>query len=99
VPVIVKEEPVPVIAKSVPEPVIVKEEPVPVIVKEEPVPVIAKSVPEPSEPASATAPIPIPQKSVIQTTTIVQEQDPATFVEKNDLLRNEKKNRSKSNKR
>ena len=46
--------------------------------------------PEPS------APIPIPVKPVIQTAA-PKEQDPATFVEKNDFLpRNDKKNRSKS---
>ena len=86
------------------EPVFIKQEPKPepkaelVVIKSDPEPV-KPLPPKPSGPKPDIAPIPIPQKSVIETTTIVQEQNPATFVEKNDLVRNEKKNRSKSNKR
>jgi hypothetical protein len=87
-----------------PSPVAVpKAEPVVVTVEPEPEPTV-ESKPEPVKPLppkptgpkpEPSAPIPIPVKPVIQTAA-PKEQDPATFVEKNDFLPREKKNRSKS---
>ena len=71
--------------------------------KAEPEPLV-ESKPEPVKPLppkpigpkpEPSAPIPIPVKPVIQTAA-PKEQDPATFVEKNDFLPRDKKNRSKS---
>lgn len=86
-----------------PSPVAVpKAEPEP-IVESKPEPTV-ESKPEPIKPLppkpigpkpEPSAPIPIPVKPVIQTAA-PKEQDPATFVEKNDFLPREKKNRSKS---
>lgn len=99
-----KAEFIPIVAK----PVVVKVEPEPepepvVESKPEPEPIV-ESKPEPVKPLppkpigpkpEPSAPIPIPVKPVIQTAA-PKEQDPATFVEKNDFLPREKKNRSKS---
>ena len=95
IPIVVK----PVVVKVEPEP-----EPEPVVEsKPEPEPIV-ESKPEPVKPLppkpigpkpEPSAPIPIPVKPVIQTAA-PKEQDPATFVEKNDFLPREKKNRSKS---
>ena len=76
----------------------------PEVIKPQPEPE-PESLPEPEpEPESVkepeiSEPITIPSKNVIQS-VIPQEQISETFVEKNDFLpRNEKKNRSKSNRR
>jgi len=85
-----------------PSPVAPKAEPEP-IVESKPEPTV-ESKPEPIKPLppkpigpkpEPSAPIPIPVKPVIQTAA-PKEQDPATFVEKNDFLPRDKKNRSKS---
>ena len=95
-----KAEFIPIVVK----PVVVKVEPEPAVEsKPEPEPIV-ESKPEPVKPLppkpigpkpEPSAPIPIPVKPVIQTAA-PKEQDPATFVEKNDFLPREKKNRSKS---
>ena len=76
----------------------------PEVIKPQPEPE-PESLPEPEpEPESVkepeiSEPITIPSKHLTQS-VILQEQIPATFVEKNDFLpRNEKKNRSKSGRR
>ena len=66
--------------------------PEPVVVKSNPEPVTLP--PKPTGPKPEAVPISIPQKS-----ERVREEEPATFVEKNDFIPKEKKNRSKSNKR
>ena len=83
------------IPKAEPEPTVEsKPEPEP-IVESKPEPV-KPLPPKPTGPKpEPSAPIPIPVKPVIQTAA-PKEQDPATFVEKNDFLPREKKNRSKS---
>lgn len=86
-PVAIKMEPVDIKVESKPEP---KVEPVVVKSKPEPLPL----PPKPTGPKPEAVPIPIPQKPVP-----VLEQEPSTFVEKNDFISKEKKNRSKSNKR
>jgi hypothetical protein len=86
IPIVVKTEP---LVEPLVEPIV---EPKP---KAEPEPV-KPLPPKPIGPKpEPSAPIPIPVKPVIQTAA-PKEQDPATFVEKNDFLPREKKNRSKS---
>ena len=108
-PVAVKVEPVVVKIEPKQEPVAIKMEPIDIKVESKPEPkvepVVVKSKPEPLPlPPKPTGPkpeavtIPIPQKPVVQKAPVL-EQEPSTFVEKNDFISNEKKNRSKSNKR
>ena len=95
IPIVVKPGVVKVEPESEPEPVVEsKPEPEPIVEsKPEPVkPLPPKPIGPKPEPS---APIPIPVKPVIQTAA-PKEQDPATFVEKNDFLPKDKKNRSKS---